>query len=118
MIVIMTTMTGQYHEPRKISARITCKPSNNVHVFHSFIKEEARRWEARAAHAFKSSYYSFCVDYVNLALKYTPADSKQTFSLLLCQRSQAVQQLGDYEKGLEDAKDASKMNPGLLEVII
>ena len=82
------------------------------------LKEEANRWESRAGHAFKSSNYAFCVEYVNLALTYTPADSKHTFSLLLCRRSQAVQQLGDYESGLEDAKHAAKMNPGLLEVFI
>ena len=64
-----------------------------------------------------SSAYTFCIDYVNLALKYTPADSKQTFSLLLCRRSQAFQQRGDYERGLEDAKNASMMNPDMSEVI-
>jgi len=81
------------------------------------LQEEAKRWEVRAAHAFVSSAYTFCIDYVNLALKYTPADSKQTFSLLLCQRSQAFQRLGDYERGLEDAKTASMMNPEMFEVI-
>ena len=50
-------------------------------------------------------------------MKYTPADCKQTFSLLLCQRSQAFQQLGDYERALEDAKTASMMNPDMSEVI-
>ncbi|XP_015747421.1 PREDICTED: dnaJ homolog subfamily C member 7-like [Acropora digitifera] len=70
-------------------------------------EEEAKRWEVRAAHAFDSSAYTFCIDYLNLALKYTPADYKQTFSLLLCRRSQAFQQLRDYERALEDAKAAS-----------
>ncbi|XP_074628132.1 TPR and ankyrin repeat-containing protein 1-like isoform X4 [Acropora palmata] len=78
-------------------------------------EDEAKRWEVRAAHAFESSAYTFCIDYVNLALKYTPADCKQTFSLLLCQRSQAFQQLGDYERALEDAKTASMMNPDMSE---
>ncbi|KAJ7371766.1 TPR and ankyrin repeat-containing protein 1 [Desmophyllum pertusum] len=78
-------------------------------------EEEANRWKDRAAHAFKSSNYNVCIDYVNLALKYTPADSKQTFSLLLCQRSEASQRLGDCEHGLDDAKNASMMNPGMLE---
>ena len=64
-----------------------------------------------------SRAYTFCIDYVNLALKYTPADCKQTFSLLLCRRSQAFQQLGDYERGLEDAQTASMMNPDMSEVI-
>lgn len=54
---------------------------------------------------------------MNLALKYTPADYKQTFSLLLCRRSQAFQQLRDYERALEDAKAASMMNPDMSEVI-
>ncbi|KAJ7371742.1 TPR and ankyrin repeat-containing protein 1 [Desmophyllum pertusum] len=78
-------------------------------------EEEAKRWKDRAAHAFESRHYNFCIDYVNLALKYTPADSKQTFSLLLCQRSEASQKLGDYEHGLDDAKNAAMMNPGMLE---
>ena len=81
------------------------------------MKEEAKRWEDRAAHAFVSSAYNFSIDYVNLALKYTPADCEQTFSLLLCRRSQAFQQLGDYERALEDAKNASMMNPDMFEVI-
>ena len=82
------------------------------------LKEEAKGWQTRASNVFKLCHYSFCIEYVNLALKYTPADRKQTFSLLLCQRSQAEQQLGHYTSGLEDAKKASMMTPEMLEVIV
>ena len=83
----------------------------------SSLKEEAKGWQVRASHVFNLGDYSSCIEYVNLALKYTPADSKRTFSLLLCQRSQAEQQLGDDTTGLEDAKKASMMSPEMPEVI-
>lgn len=81
------------------------------------LKEEAKRWQVRASHVFSLGLYKLCVQCVNLGLKYTPVESKQTFSRFLCQRSEAEQQLGDYVRGLEDARSALKMTSELLEVI-
>lgn len=51
-----------------------------------------------------------------MALKYTPAESTGIFSRLLSQRSEAEQRLGEYTRGLEDAKKASMMTADMLEV--
>ena len=61
-------------------------------------------------------YDRICKEYVNLAVKYTPAYSNVTLSFLLCLRSKVEQRLGDYARGLEDAKNALKMDPTMLEV--
>ena len=61
-------------------------------------------------------YDRICKEYVNLAVKYIPANSNVTLSFLLCLRSKVEQRLGDYTKGLEDAKNALKMDPTMLEV--
>ena len=63
-----------------------------------------------------SRYYHICKEYVNLAVKYTPVNSNVTLSSLLCLRSKVEQRLGNYSRGFEDAKDALKMDPTLLEV--
>ena len=47
---------------------------------------------------------------------YTPTDSKETFSHLLCRRLEAFQQLDNFQSGLEDAVNASKMCPEMSEV--
>ena len=60
--------------------------------------------------------YKSCIECVNLALKYTPAESTGIFSRLLSQRSEAEQRLGEYTSGLEDAKKASMMTADMLEV--
>ena len=74
-------------------------------------------WKNRASHVFKLGHYTSCIECANLALKYTPAESKRVFSLLLCQRSEAENQLGDYTSGLKDAKKATMMTPEMLGVI-
>ena len=65
-----------------------------------------------------SRYDRICKDYVNLAVKYTPVSSNVTLSFLLCLRSKVEQRLGDYARALEDAKNALKMTPTMLEVNI
>ena len=61
-------------------------------------------------------YDGICKEYVNLAVKYTSVNSNATLSFLLCLRSKVEQRLGDYARGLEDAKNALKMDPTMLEV--
>lgn len=61
-------------------------------------------------------YDGICKEYVNLAVKYTPVYSNATLSFLLCLRSKVEQRLGNYARGLEDAKSALKMGPTMLEV--
>lgn len=73
----------------------------------------------RASSLFEQSdrrYDSICKEYVNLAVKYTSVYSSATLSFLLCLRSKVEQRLGDYARGLEDAKNALKMDPTKLEV--
>jgi len=64
----------------------------------------------------ESCYDRVCKEFVNLAVKYTPANSNVSLSSLLCLRSKVEQRLGDYAKGFEDAKNALKMDPTMLEV--
>ena len=61
-------------------------------------------------------YDGICKEYVNLAVKYTSVYSNATLSFLLCLRSKVEQRLGDYARGLEDAKNALKMDRTMLEV--
>ena len=63
-----------------------------------------------------SRYDRICKEYVNLAVKYTPVNSNATLSSLLCLRSKIEQRLENYSRGFEDARDALKMDPTLLEV--
>ena len=63
-----------------------------------------------------SRYDRICKEYVNLAVKYTPVNSNVSLPFLLCLRSKVEQRLGDYARGLEDAKNALKMDPTMLEV--
>ena len=63
-----------------------------------------------------SRYDRICKEYVNLAVKYTPVNSNVSLSFLLCLRSKVEQRLGDYARGLEDAKNALKMDSTMLEV--
>lgn len=60
--------------------------------------------------------YKSCIECINLALKYTPAESTGIFSRLLSQRSEVEQQLGEYTRGLEDARKASMIAVDMLEV--
>lgn len=81
-------------------------------------EEEAKRWGERANQTFHLRNYNLSIDYLNQALMYTPADSRETFSHLLCRRSEAYQQLKNFQSGLEDAVNASKICPRMSEVYL
>ena len=103
-----------------LSLRYTCSSIFKRALFH-FSQGEAHRWQVRASSLFEQPdrhHDRICKEYVNLAVKYTPVYSNVTLSFLLCLRSKVEQRLGDYARGLEDAKNALKMTPTMLEVNI
>ena len=88
--------------------------TNIIFIF----QEEAIKWKERGNFLFKEKKLDVLVEYYSLAISYTPINSQDLLSQLLCNRSLAHIKNGTFKLALTDAKHCIKLRPEWSKVSI
>ena len=83
----------------------------NKNTEYVYVQVEAKKWKERGKTLFSEKKYAILVDYYTLAMQYVPSNDKEFVAILLSNRSLAHFTMGNFQKGLEDAKSCTRFRP-------